>query len=94
MYIDYTPEQRAFREEIRAYLAKLVTPEVVEEIRSGPGGGGPLYHEVLQQMGGWNTIQMVMRYAHLAPGHLAPYAEKLSELGTVSGTAAAVESAS
>lgn len=34
--------------------------------------GTPL--EVLQKLGGWKTLQMVMRYAHLAPGHLAKYA--------------------
>lgn len=31
--------------------------------------GTPL--PVLQQLGGWKTLQMVMRYAHLAPEHLA-----------------------
>lgn len=34
--------------------------------------GTPL--EVLQKLGGWKTLSMVMRYAHLAPGHLAQYA--------------------
>lgn len=64
MYIDYTPEQRAFREEIRAYLKQHVTDDVVEEIRSGPGGGGPLYSRVLQQMGrdGWLGISWPREY--------------------------------
>lgn len=35
--------------------------------------GTPL--EVLQQLGGWSSLAMVMRYAHLAPGHVAKYAE-------------------
>lgn len=34
--------------------------------------GTPL--EVVQKLGGWKTLQMVMRYAHLAPEHLAAYA--------------------
>lgn len=34
--------------------------------------GTPL--EVLQRLGGWRTLQMVTRYAHLAPEHLASYA--------------------
>lgn len=34
--------------------------------------GTPL--EVLQKLGGWKTLQMVMRYAHLAPEHLAKFA--------------------
>lgn len=34
--------------------------------------GTPL--EVLQKLGGWETLSMVLRYAHLAPEHLATYA--------------------
>jgi len=34
--------------------------------------GTPL--EVLQKLGGWKTVQMVLRYAHLAPEHLASFA--------------------
>ena len=36
-------------------------------------GGTPL--KMLQEMGGWATLDMPMRYAHLNPGHLAQYAE-------------------
>ena len=35
--------------------------------------GTPL--AVLQQLGGWKTLSMVLRYAHLAPEHLAVYAD-------------------
>lgn len=35
--------------------------------------GTPL--EVLQKLGGWSSLQMVMRYAHLSPGLLAQYAD-------------------
>lgn len=64
MYIDLRPAQRAFREEVRAYLGRLVTREVIDEVRSGPGGGGPLYHQVLQQMGrdGWLGISWPTAY--------------------------------
>ena len=34
--------------------------------------GTPL--EVLQKLGGWASLSMVMRYAHLAPDHLAGFA--------------------
>lgn len=34
--------------------------------------GTPL--SALKELGGWNTMSMVMRYAHLAPEHLRPYA--------------------
>ena len=30
--------------------------------------------EVLQKLGGWKTLQMVLRYAHLGDGHLTSYA--------------------
>lgn len=43
--------------------------------------GTPMH--VLQELGGWSDIRMVQRYAHLAPEHLAPYADRLCELGTV-----------
>jgi integrase len=35
-------------------------------------GGTPL--EVLQRYGGWSDLRMVMKYAHLHPGHIARYA--------------------
>lgn len=37
--------------------------------------GVPLF--VLQEMGGWESVEMVKRYAHLSPTHLAEYASKL-----------------
>jgi integrase len=39
--------------------------------------GTPLH--VLQELCGWETAEMVRRYAHLAPEHLAEYAEKLAK---------------
>lgn len=36
--------------------------------------GVPL--EVVQQLGGWTSIRMVLNYAHLAPDHLASFAGK------------------
>ena len=38
--------------------------------------GAPLY--VLKELGGWETLEMVNRYAHLAPEHLKAHAERLS----------------
>lgn len=34
--------------------------------------GTPLM--VLKELGGWETIQMVQKYAHLAPSHMATHA--------------------
>jgi hypothetical protein len=36
-------------------------------------------------MGGWATLEMPMRYAHLDPGHVAQYAET-SALGDAPST--------
>lgn len=38
--------------------------------------GTPL--AVLKELGGWATLDMVLRYAHLAPDHLAEHAERIS----------------
>ena len=35
---------------------------------------------VLQELGGWESAEMVRRYAHLAADHLAPFADRLSAL--------------
>jgi integrase len=44
-------------------------------------GGTPLH--VLQELGGWQSAEMVRRYAHLGAEHLAPYAERLCALHPV-----------
>jgi integrase len=41
---------------------------------------------VLQELGGWESADMVRRYAHLAPEHLAEFAERLSRPRAVRGT--------
>jgi hypothetical protein len=42
--------------------------------------GTPLY--ALQELGGWQSVEMVRRYAHLAPEHLAEHAARIERLGT------------
>jgi integrase len=42
--------------------------------------GTPLY--VLKELGGWETLEIVKRYAHLAPDHLKSYAERISLTGS------------
>ncbi len=41
--------------------------------------GTPL--EVLKDLGGWHSMDMVMRYSHLAPGYIAGFAENSVRLG-------------
>ncbi len=43
--------------------------------------GTPLH--VLQTMGGWETTEMVQRYAHLAVQHLAEHAERIAPDDTI-----------
>jgi integrase len=40
--------------------------------------GTPLM--VLKELGGWETIEMVQKYAHLAPSHIASHAETVTFL--------------
>lgn len=40
--------------------------------------GMPL--SALQEMGGWESIEMVRRCAHLAPNHLTGHARKIDSL--------------
>jgi site-specific recombinase XerD len=51
--------------------------------------GTPL--EVLQQLGGWSGMDMVLKYSHLAPGYLARYAGNICSTATDSAIAATGE---
>jgi alkylation response protein AidB-like acyl-CoA dehydrogenase len=63
MHLDYTPEQRRLRDELRAYFTQLMTPELVEELAHSEGGG-PQYRRALQKMGsdGWLGIGWPREY--------------------------------
>jgi len=43
--------------------------------------GTPLH--VLQELGGWECVEMVRKYAHLSSEHLAVYVDRLSGLKAV-----------
>ena len=49
MHLDYTPEQQALSAELRAYFARLVTPEYQAELGETEGGG-PLYRKTVRQL--------------------------------------------
>jgi alkylation response protein AidB-like acyl-CoA dehydrogenase len=63
MYIGYDEEQEGLRQELRAYYAKLLTPEVREELHLGRGVG-PTMRRVVRQMGrdGWLGIGWPVEY--------------------------------
>ncbi|MCX2982588.1 acyl-CoA dehydrogenase [Halieaceae bacterium IMCC14734] len=56
MKVEFTPQQNALREELRAYFGELMTPELMDECSRDMGeGGGPLWRTALKKMGadGW-----------------------------------------
>jgi len=66
MHITYTPQQQQLREELRAYFAKLMTPERREALAATTGeyGEGNVYRDVVAQMGrdGWLTLGWPREY--------------------------------
>ncbi|HEY9033977.1 MAG TPA: acyl-CoA dehydrogenase family protein [Pseudomonadales bacterium] len=56
MKIEFTPEQQALREELRAYFSELMTPALRAEVAETVGeGGGPLFWQAMEKLGqdGW-----------------------------------------
>jgi len=51
MDFEFTPEQQAFRAELREYFAKMMSETLVKELRSDGEGGGPLFRAAMKQMG-------------------------------------------
>jgi acyl-CoA dehydrogenase len=52
MELDFTPEQKKFRDELRSYFDAMMSNELVAELRSDSEGGGPLFRKAMKQMGG------------------------------------------
>ena len=62
MELDFSPEQKKFRDELRAYFTDMMSEALVKELRGDGEGGGPLFREAMKQMGrdgllgvGWPT---------------------------------------
>jgi alkylation response protein AidB-like acyl-CoA dehydrogenase len=64
MYIDYTPEQKALRQELRDYYAKLITPEVRAKLAAAGREGSPASREIVRQIGkdGWLGVGWPVEY--------------------------------
>lgn len=69
--IDYRAFVRAYG---RAGLAKLKFHDLKHTWASWHVQNGTLLM-VLKELGGWETVEMVQKYAHLGESHLAAYAE-------------------
>src|SRR6266446_3465399 len=66
MRIAYTPEQERLRQELRAYFAGLMTPEVRAALSGGDEGlgNGEAYRQVVRQLGrdGWLALSWPAEY--------------------------------
>ena len=51
MELDLTSEQRKFRDDLRGYLAEMMTDELVHELTTELEGGGPEFRKAMKQMG-------------------------------------------
>jgi alkylation response protein AidB-like acyl-CoA dehydrogenase len=62
MHVDYNPEQKALRAELRAYFAKLVTPELRSQLHGLEVS--PLHKQIIRQMGrdGWLGVGWPKEY--------------------------------
>jgi alkylation response protein AidB-like acyl-CoA dehydrogenase len=84
MFVDLTPEQKKFQADVRAYLEKLITPVVLEEIR-GSEGGGPEYRRVLRELGkdGWLGVGWPKEYGGREMSAIEQYlfAEEIQSTG-------------
>jgi alkylation response protein AidB-like acyl-CoA dehydrogenase len=63
VFLDYTPEQVALRDELRAYFEALLTPEVREQMGE-PGEGSARFRELVRRMGhdGWLGVGWPKEY--------------------------------
>jgi alkylation response protein AidB-like acyl-CoA dehydrogenase len=63
MYLTYTQEQSALRDQLRSYFATLMTPERVESLSKGELDG-PAYKEIVRQLGqdGWLGLAWPKEY--------------------------------
>jgi 3-oxocholest-4-en-26-oyl-CoA dehydrogenase alpha subunit len=66
MHVAYTPEQERLRQELRAYFAGLMTPEVRAALTASDEeyGDGEAYRQVVRQLGrdGWLTLSWPAEY--------------------------------
>jgi alkylation response protein AidB-like acyl-CoA dehydrogenase len=51
MELELSAEQRRFRDELRAYLTRMMTPALAREVDGGFEGGGPEFRKAMRQMG-------------------------------------------
>jgi alkylation response protein AidB-like acyl-CoA dehydrogenase len=75
MHLTYTPEQERLRQQLRAYFAGLMTPDVRAALQGGDYGDGGTYKEIVRQLGrdGWLVLSWPEEYG----GQGAPLIDQL-----------------
>jgi 3-oxocholest-4-en-26-oyl-CoA dehydrogenase alpha subunit len=77
MHLSYTPEQERLRQDLRAYFAGLMTPDVRAALATADGdyGNGEAYRAVVRQLGrdGWLALSWPAEYG----GRGAPMLDQL-----------------
>ncbi len=70
MYIEYTQEQQQLRKQLREYFSALMTEERLKTIRDGQEESGPMYNELIRQMGkdGWLSLGFPKEYGGQGKG--------------------------
>ncbi len=70
MFFGFSPEQERFRAEVRTFLDREVTPEIVTELEAG-GSPGPATKGFNKKLGakGWLTVSWPRKYGGLDGSH-------------------------
>jgi 3-oxocholest-4-en-26-oyl-CoA dehydrogenase alpha subunit len=66
MHLTYTPEQERLRQQLRAYFAGLMTPQLREALTTADGdyGNGEAYRQIVRRLGrdGWLALSWPAEY--------------------------------
>jgi alkylation response protein AidB-like acyl-CoA dehydrogenase len=77
MKLAFTAEQEKLRKDLRAYFAKMMTPELKEELRHDfkGEGGGPIWKQTMRQLGkdGWIGLGWPKTYGGMEKGPMEQY---------------------
>jgi alkylation response protein AidB-like acyl-CoA dehydrogenase len=76
MHIDFTPEQKALRSDLRRYYQELFTPDLRSRLdEEWDQLGGPAFREAMGRMGkdGWLVIGWPEEYGGQGRGHLEQF---------------------
>jgi alkylation response protein AidB-like acyl-CoA dehydrogenase len=77
MNIDLTPEQRKLKQDVRAYMQGIMTPELQQEMKTPEfkEGGGPEFRKQFARMGadGWIGLSWSKELGGKESSHMAQY---------------------